>query len=116
MRLVVRTRTGKLSLRLEELVERRLRFALARFSNRVSRVAICLADQNGPRGGIDQHCQIALSLVPKGKIIAEATDVDMLTAVGRAAERVARQVRDALDRKRTMRTRKSSLLHEEADI
>lgn len=33
-----------------------------------------------------------------GSIVAEATDADIALAVDRAAERVARRVRDALDR------------------
>ncbi len=112
MRLEVRARTGDLDHNLKEQVERRLRFALARFSDRVSRVTACLADQNGPRGGVDQHCRITASLFPRGKIMAEATDVDMPAAVSRAADRIARRVRDALDRKRTMRTRRISPLPE----
>lgn len=112
MRLEVRDLTGELNRSLEEQVERRLRFALARFSDRVSRVTACLTDQNGPRGGVDQHCRIVVRLVPKGKIMAEATDVEIVAAVSRAADRVARRVRDALDRKRTMRTRGSSPLQE----
>lgn len=106
MRLEVRALTGDLSDDLKEQVERRLRFSLARFSDRVSRVTACLADQNGPRGGVDQCCRIKVHLFPRGKIMAEATDVDMPAAVSRAADRIARRVRDALDRKRTMRTRR----------
>jgi ribosome-associated translation inhibitor RaiA len=105
MRLEVRARTGKLNRSLEEQVERRLRYALARFSDRVSRVTAYLADQNGPRGGVDQHCRITVHLLPRGKIMAEATHVDMLAAVSRAADRIVRRVRDMLDRKRTMRMR-----------
>ena len=105
MRLEVRTRTGKLSRRLAQQAQRRLRFALARFGHRVSRVIALLSDQNGPRGGIDQHCRITLALTPGGKLVTEATDIDMLAAVGRAADRMARRVRDAIDRRRTLRVR-----------
>lgn len=58
------------------------------------------------RGGEDQHCRIEVSLVPSGTIMAEATDSEIALAVGSAAERGARRVRDALGRERTMRTRK----------
>lgn len=101
----IRARHGQLDSSLEEQLERRLYFALARFGGRIRRVSASLEDINGPRGGEDQRCRIEVSLVPSGSIMAEATDAEVASAVGRAAERVARRVRDALDRKRTMRMR-----------
>ena len=108
MRVEIRTRHGRVTRSLEEQLERRLHFALGRFGDRIRQATVQLADLNGPRGGEDQHCRIEVSLVPSGSIMAEATDAEIKLAVGRAAERVARRVRDALDRKRTMRTRKTT--------
>ena len=104
----IRARHGRLSRSLEERLERRLWFALAKFGGRIRRISAFLEDINGPRGGEDQRCRIEVSLVPSGSIMAEATDAEVASAVGRAAERVARRVKDALDRKCTMRTRMSS--------
>jgi putative sigma-54 modulation protein len=101
----IRARHGRLTSSLEEQLERRLRFTLGRFGDRIRQAAVQLEDLNGPRGGEDQHCRIEVSLVPSGSIMAEATDTEVAAAVGRAAERVARRVRDALDRRRTLRTR-----------
>ncbi len=105
MLLEIRARHGRLNRSLEEQLERRLHFALARFGGRIRRISATLEHINGSRGGDDQHSRIEVSLVPSGSIRAEATDAEVALAVGRAAERVARRVRDALDRKRTMRTR-----------
>ena len=105
MRVEIRARHGRLTRSLEEQLERRLHFALSRFGDRIQQATVQLADLNGPRGGEDQHCRIEVSLVPSGLIMAEATDAEVVSAVGRAAERVARRVRDALERKRTLRTR-----------
>ncbi len=101
----IRARHRQLSRSLRTQLERRLRFALARFGGRIRRVSAFLEDINGPRGGEDQRCRIEVSLAPSGSVMAEATDTEVASAVGRAAERVARRVRDGLDRKRTMRTR-----------
>ena len=108
MHLEVRARNGQISPTFEEWVERRLSFALARFGGRIRRITAFLEDINGPRGGADQYCRIDVSMVPSGTIMAEATEEEAALAVSRAAERVARRVRDALDRRRTMRTRKST--------
>lgn len=103
MRVEIRARHGKLRWSLEEQLKRRLHFALARFGGRVRQATILPADLNGPSGGEDQHCRIKVSLVPSGSIMAKAADAGVASAAGRAAERVARRLRDALDRKRTMR-------------
>ena len=108
MQVEIRARHGRLSRGLEEQLERRLWFALAKFGGRIRRISAFLEDINGPRGGEDQRCRIEVSLVPSGSIMAEATDVEVASAIGRAAERVARRVRDALDRKRTVRMRTGS--------
>ena len=101
----IRARHGRLTSSLEEQLKRRLRFALGRFGDRIRRAAVRLADLNGPRGGEDQHCRIEVSLVPSGSIMAEATDAEIELAVSRAADRITRRIRDALDRRRTLRTR-----------
>jgi hypothetical protein len=85
----IRARHGRLNRSLEERLERRLHFALARFGGRIRRISAFLEDINGPRGGEDPRCRIEVSLVPSGTIKAEATDAEVESAVGRAAERVA---------------------------
>ncbi len=109
----IRSRQGPLNASLEDQLVRRLRFALARFGGRIRHISATLEDINGPRGGEDQLCRIQVSLVPSGSIMAEATDAEVASAVGRAAERVARRVRDALDRTRTMRMRTHATPYEE---
>ena len=39
-------------------VERRLRFALSRFGQKIRLAAVQLADLNGPRGGLDKQCRV----------------------------------------------------------
>lgn len=108
MHVRIEARNAEISRTSKEWIERRLRFSLGRFGDRIGQAAVRLADLNGPRGGEDQHCRIEVSLVPSGSIMAEATDAEIELAVSRAAERVARRVRDALDRKRTVRARLAS--------
>ena len=103
VRVEIRARHWQITRSLEEQLERRLRFALARFGGRIRRISATLEDINEPRGGKDKHCRIVVSLVPSGSITAEATDVKMTPAVSRAAERAARCVQNALEYERTMR-------------
>ena len=73
---------------LPEHIERRLRFALARFGNRVERVVVFLKDLNGPKGGIDKVCRILAKVRGCGVTLAAVIDSDWIAAVDRATTRI----------------------------
>lgn len=91
------------------LVERRLSYALSRFGNKVRRVLVRLEDMNGPRGGLDKRCQIEVRLQGRGTLVAEVSDTEIEPAVSRAADRIARRMRDALTTRRDSRKDRTSL-------
>ncbi len=84
-------------------VERRLRFALSGFSGRIRRVDVFLADENGPRGGIDKTCRIVVRLRDGGDVVAEVSDVDWVIAVDRATTRIGHTTGRELSRQRAGR-------------
>lgn len=71
---------------------RRLRFALARASDRIQRVEVRLGDTNGPRGGADKFCQIQVVLAHGPFILIEEFGADLYGVIARAAERASRNV------------------------
>jgi len=85
---------------LKAYIERRLRFALGRFESRIDGVTLRLTDVNGPRGGIDKRCQVAVALVPRGVVMVEGFDHDPFALVARVAKRVGQSVRRELGRRR----------------
>ncbi|MEM7517756.1 MAG: hypothetical protein AAF368_12650, partial [Planctomycetota bacterium] len=58
MNLEVRTEGVQITETLREHVERKLRFALGSFGDRIRSVRIRLKDVNGPRGGEDILCNL----------------------------------------------------------
>jgi hypothetical protein len=87
------------------LVQKRLEFALGRFAGRVRSLTVRLTDTNGPRGGCDKKCLIAVRLTsPRHVIVIEDVDVDHDVVVSRAAERASRAVSRALRFARDYRT------------
>ena len=88
----VKSDRGHVDPELTAHVERRLRFALSRFSGRIRRVNVFLADQNGPRGGIDKTCRIVVMLRDGGSVVAEVNDVDWVIAVDRAGKPLANAI------------------------
>ena len=96
MRILIRMAAG-LSPSLAPLARRRFAFALGRFGDRVRSLTVHLADLNGPRGGVDKHCLVAIRLTsPRRLIVIEDTDAKATVAIGRAADRGARVVARAV--------------------
>jgi len=100
MKLGIQGRHIALTATLLAHVERRLRFALSRFGEKIRLAAAQLADINGPRGGVDKQCKVTVTLSPSGKVMAEATDADLHRAIDRAADRLERSVTRELRRRR----------------
>ena len=79
-------------------IEERLRRALAPFGTRISRAAIRLEDLNGPRGGVDLCCSVEVLFDGGDRVRIEQRAAEVLEAVRRIIPRVARTVRQHVDR------------------
>jgi putative sigma-54 modulation protein len=86
---------------LPDHIERRLRFALARFSGRIQKVMVFLHDHNGPKGGIDKVCRILVKTRGCGAVIAAVVDSDWMVAVDRATTRIGHTVGRHIERFRS---------------
>ena len=95
----------KVTTGLREYIDRRLYFALGRFGPAIDHVDVRVGDVNGPRGGVDKHCQIVVKLLASGSnpIAVNDNDEDLRTAVARASNRAGRTVARAIERKRRRR-------------
>lgn len=72
-----------------ELAERRVRFALRRLGDEVMLVQVRLVDVNGPRGGVDQRCQLSLATGTGGTVVVSATHGKAAGALNAALHRAA---------------------------
>ena len=100
MRVDIRGQGFSVSEALRAHVERRLHFALGRFGGRVRQATVRLSDLNGPRGGLDKACRIAVRLPALRDLVVEDADGDLYIAIDRAAERAGRSVGRQLARGR----------------
>lgn len=89
-----------LSPELEQHADKRLHFALSRFSNRIRAVKVLLEDVNGPRGGIDKHCSLTVKLDHGDELRVEDEGSDVLSLLDHAADRLGRLVARELERQR----------------
>jgi putative sigma-54 modulation protein len=90
--------------RLRAYVERRLRFALSRFGNRVGRVVVRMGRLNGVQGIDEISCHIEVRLAPSGTLAVKETGTDLFAAIDRSAGRVERLVTHPLERARESKT------------
>lgn len=83
-------------------VERRLMFALGRFSGSLGRITVHLIDENGPRGGVDKLCRIVVGMTGRGpsRLVVEAAAAKIPAAVNMAANRISQVVRRQVERAR----------------
>ena len=110
MRIDLRTHGVSLSERQQEILHRRLHFALGRFADRIGRIGVWLTDENGPRGGSEHRCLLEVDLRPGSTVHAEAQGVDVQTAVASAGRRASRRVRDELARRRLFGSRPRAIV------
>ena len=95
----------KVTTDLREFIDRRLYFALGRFGPAIDHVSVRVGDVNGPRGGVDKHCQIVVKLRASGNnpIAVDDNDEDLYAAVAQASNRAGRTVARAVERKQGKR-------------
>jgi putative sigma-54 modulation protein len=90
-------------------IERRLRFSLSRFEQRIRRVNVRIFDLNGPRGGADKCCRIAIRLVSSDAIVVQEVNTDLFMAIDRAAERAGQKLARRVHRAQALRTQRESV-------
>jgi hypothetical protein len=75
---------------LRGVTERRVQFVLRRLGWLVPRAEVHLSDVNGPRGGVDKRCQVALKTQGAGTVVVAAVASDWRTALDDALARASR--------------------------
>ncbi|MEX1166798.1 MAG: HPF/RaiA family ribosome-associated protein [Hydrogenophaga sp.] len=72
------------------LAESRVRFVMRRLRDEIKFVHVRLVDVNGPRGGVDQMCQLQLETSAFGKVVVSAVQANAPAALNAALRRAAR--------------------------
>src|SRR6185312_3188351 len=73
---------------------------LGKFADSIERVSVRIKDVNGPRGGVDQVCQIKVALIGLPSVVFEAQDSSLDRAISNALGGIQRAVRQSLQRRR----------------
>ena len=100
MELEIRNQNHHVDEATETHVRRRMEFALEQFNSWITHVLVHLEDVNGPKRGIDKQCRILVNIKGGKTIKVEDLDVEMISAINRAADRVGQVVSREVDRRR----------------
>jgi len=84
-------------------IERRIRFALARFGRSIEHVGCSISDLNGPRGGLDKLVRLEVKPSSGRMVVIEQVDSTVVRAVDLAVDRAARSTARELQRSREPR-------------
>ena len=99
MKFEIRGRDINVSQALRDHIVRRLRFELDCFARRIRKVKVKLEDLNGPRGGIDKCCQLAISLAPSSTIVMESRASNVYTAIDGVADKAGAYIGRSIKRR-----------------
>ena len=75
---------------LRDVAQRRTRFVFRRLDWLVPKAIVRLSDVNGPRGGIDKHCQVEIRSDVAGTVVVASVAHDWRTALDNALSRAVR--------------------------
>jgi putative sigma-54 modulation protein len=98
MQFEIHAKDMPITVHLRKHIERRLCFALGRFARRTSGVRVSVGDLNGPRGGIDKRCRVAIVLMSSTTIVMEERDSNICVAIDRVADKAGRGISRRLKR------------------
>lgn len=88
------------SKRVRNFVTNRVEKATQRFTNRISRVEVSVANSDN---SIDQECRVVLSVNGQGTIVASAHAENLMAAIVEAVDRAKRGLTKAVGRRRSGR-------------
>lgn len=89
MRIRVLSRSQQAGIDNRQSVERRSFFILDRFAGMIRELRVHIADENGPKGGIDQRCEVGVELSDGRRLRAQARAGLIPDAIDRALRRIA---------------------------
>jgi ribosome-associated translation inhibitor RaiA len=103
LQLDLRLREGDLTDFLHAYIDRRLRFVLSRFGDRVGQISVRISRTR------QSDCRITLELRPFGRVAVQESGPDLSVAIDRATGRIGRLLGRELDRIRDTRIGRESV-------
>ena len=89
-------------------IRRKLGMKLGKFATSIERVTVRVTDTNGPRGGVDQVCNVKVVLSGLPSVVIERREVALHAAIDVALRATEQAVRRSVGRRRMKALRRIS--------
>ncbi len=83
----------------------RLQSSMGLVRDRARQISVHLSDENGPRGGVDKRCMVAIHIAGGASVVVEDTRADMYSAIDRVTKRALNSLARRLSRNSNHRGR-----------
>ncbi len=97
MRIVIDSADVELDDATREYIERRLRFALTRYSQHIKTITLYVKSSHQQADRCDTLCKVCIKLIPADGVETEAGDAGIRRAVARAVDMASRAVKWKLE-------------------
>ncbi|TXH90547.1 MAG: HPF/RaiA family ribosome-associated protein [Rhodoferax sp.] len=97
MQVIFKSRQSDSAALREESLQR-VRFALRRIKTVVLRAQVMFTDINGPRGGVDKHCLLAVKTDKSGSVVISSLASNWRSALDQSLERMVRNLNRTIHR------------------
>ena len=81
-------------------VRRKLGMKLGKFATSIERISVRVTDMNGPRGGVDQLCNVKVVLIGLPSVVIQRRHVALHAVIDDALRATERAVRRRVGRRR----------------
>ena len=88
MKLLIRTRDFELTDEIRDRFTRRVELALDAYASHIEDIQIYVMDLNGPKGGVDKLCQLAVRTRQSGELALREVATTFDAALSRASRRM----------------------------
>lgn len=92
MMMTITSRSTSLTQTIRQHIRSRLSAALNQHKDRVRHISVTLEDVNGPRGGKDQSCRVAVELTDGTTLHHQRVGFDLYANISLIADKVKRRV------------------------
>ena len=113
MQILIRAKGFPITEEINNHIRGRIYLMLSRFSGVIRKIEVYLADENGPKGGIDKACVVRIKTDQHSELVVKDIQADLYASVGRVLARAKQSLTRHIKRARVFDRKRQSLRFEE---
>lgn len=106
MQILIRAQGIQLTEAIEQHISNRTHFILSRFSGVIRKIEVFIADENGPKGGVDKTCVVKIKTDERAELVVKDLEDDLYVAVARALARAKQSLSRRIQRGRVFKRKR----------